>query len=359
MSVNDCLRTVVGLSNNDCPCFETGRPEGYNTSLSGYYLDDPEFGFPIKIPSKLQDCDGTNLWDILDRARDAGITQFLTDFGAHMLDGYKRKAEPFNDWIGKQKGSLNLPASQLDTLVGLKINPIIFRGTIGKIFKLELHITGRNGDTIEVGIYDEAAMESGTPIEIVEIEIANNKGTFEFDETYIHDFMDDYSQKKILWLLYEPGAGLPRNNTIKCNCANPEPWKNFMTVRGVKGADTEEILDTDSYSGYTYGLRINMAVSCGSTWMCQNFDYENNDWARVMAECLMLYQVKKLAGIILGDPHPAKYTMATGPEQIAFYRDRANTLLRERMPWLAKHVPSVATDCFTCKNPISVNELMV
>lgn len=359
MSVNDCLRSVVGLSNNECACFEEGRPEDYNTSLSGYFIDDPEYGFPLRIPQNIVDCEGNDLWVIMARAREAGITQFLTDFGANIMAGnYKRKAEPFNDWIGKQKGNMNL--SGVSTLAGLKINPYIFRGTIGKIFKLELYIANRNGETIEIGFYDDEGMIDGSPIATTEVDIINGKGSITLDETFIHDFMDDYSQKKRLWILYEPGVGKPRNNTIRCGtCGSKDPWQQFLTVQGVTGTDTASIYDGTTSSQYSYGLRINMALSCGNSWLCQNWDFDNDNWARVMAECLVLYHIKKLAGIILQDPTPNKYTQLATREEIAYYRDRANKLLGERMPWLASNVPSVATDCFTCDSPIQVKELMV
>lgn len=358
MSVSDCLKPIVGLSNNDCECFETGRPEDYNSSLSGYFLDDPEFGFPLDVPQNMQDCSETNLWTVLERARDAGINQFLTDLGANIIAGpLKRKAEPFNDWIGRAKGSFKL--SGFSNLVGVKINPLIFRGVISKLYKLELYIDDINGESIQIEIFDDEGMLTNSPIATTEVDIVNGKGSITLDEVFEFDFMDDHSSKRRMWILYEPGAGKPRNNTIRCStCGSKDAWEQFISVKGVTGESTSAILDTTQYSGYSYGLRLSMGLTCGNSWLCQKWDFENDNWARVMAESIMQYSVKALAGIILNDPTPNKYVQKDR-EQIAYYRDRANKFLSERMPWLTSHIPGAATDCFTCDSPLQVREMLV
>jgi hypothetical protein len=361
MSVNECLTTVVGLSANDCPCFEADRPDDYNTSLSGYYLDDPEYGFPLKIPQSIRDCEGNPMWDILERAREAGITQFLTDFGANILASkYKQKMEPFNDWVGRKSWNMNLAAPNLSTFVGWKINPHVFKGTIGKVYKLELAITGRDGDTIEIGFYDEAGLLSGIPVAAVDMDIDNGKGVVTLEEAYIHDFMDSYGGKNKMWILYEPGSGFPKNNTIKCvTCPGKrDPWYDYMSIQGVKGSTTEAIYDIDTYQSWAFGLRIAMSMSCGNSWLCQQWDYDNDNWARVKAESITLYGIKKLAGIILNDPNPNMFTMLSR-EEIGLHRNRIDKLLSERMPWLSDNIPMDSTDCFTCNKRLTVRSQMV
>ena len=368
MSVNTCLETVVGLSSDDCACFETDRPADYNISLSGYYLDNPEYGFPLQIPQNMQQCSTTDLWAVMERARTYGITAFVTELGAALLSGpFNKKVEPFNDWIGKNTHSLNL--TNASTWAGIKICPKIFRGTIGKTYQVELYVNGRSGDTIAVNFYTEAALTTGTPSGTVNVTMSGNKGTATLSSTFVHDFMNDYSQRAPLYILYQPGAGYPRNNTIKCaTCGAKDKWDKYFAISGVTGAALTDIRDLtlkensdcllNSPSAYSYGIRINMGASCGADWLCQNFDFDNNEWARVMAECIALYGIKALAGIILQEPGPNKYTQISR-EEIAFHRDRVATLLGQRMPWLAQNVPSTATDCFTCNDNVRVSELMV
>ncbi len=368
MSVNTCLETVVGLSSNDCACFETDRPAGYNTSLSGYYIDDPEYGFPLKIPQSIQECGVSDMWGIIERARDAGITQFVTDLGAGILSGpFMRKVAPFNGWIGKDAHNMNL--SGFGAVVGIKICPKIFMGTIAKTYQMELYIAGRNGDTITVSFYNTAGLTSGTALGTAAMVISNSKGVLTLPTEIVHDFMNDYSQREPLYILYSPGVGTPRNNTIRCaTCGGKDPWQKYFDISGVTGADLAAIRDLplatnsdcalSTSSGYSYGIRVNMGVSCGHTWLCQNFDYDNDVWARVMAECIALYGIKKLAGIILNEPGPNKYTQLNR-EEVAFHRDRAGKQLEQRMPWLCENVPDTATDCFECNERISRVEYMV
>lgn len=368
MSVNTCLEQVVGLSSNDCACFETDRPADYNDSLSGYYLDNPEYGFPLQIPQSIQACSTTDVWSVMARARTMGIQQFVTELGANILGGpFNRKVQPFNDWIGKNTHSLNL--TNASTWAGIKICPKIFRGTIGKAYQVELYVNGRSGDTIALNFYTEAALTTGTPSGTVNVTMSGNKGVATLSGEFVHDFMNDYSQRSPLYVLYQPGAGYPRNNTIKCaTCGGKDKWDKYFAISGVTGTSLTEIRDMalregsdcllNSPSTYAYGIRINMGASCGNDWLCQNFDYENDTWARVMAEAISLYGIKALAGIILQEPGPNKYTQITR-EEVAFHRDRVGTLLSQRMPWLAQNLPPNATDCFECAEKVMVKDLMV
>lgn len=368
MSVNACLTGVVGLSADDCACFEADRPADFNESLSGYYLDSEEYGIPLQIPASIQACSTTDVWSVLDRARSAGITQFVTELGASLLSGpYNKKVSPFNDWIGRNSHSMNL--SGFSTWTGIKICPKIFRGVIGKTHQLELYVSGRSGDTIAVNFYDEAALTSGTPIGTVNVVMSGTKGVATISSEIIHDFMTDYSQRSPLWILYQPGAGYPRNNTSKCaTCGSKDKWEKYFSISGVTASSLADIRDlplkTDSdcelntTSAYSYGLRLNMGVSCGNSWLCQNFDYDNDDWARVMAEAICLFGIKALVGIILKEPGPNKYTQITR-EELAYHRDRVGKLLEIRMPWLADNMPVTASDCFECNEKVTARELLI
>jgi len=359
MALPECLDTVVGLTNTECPCFITGdEPTGYDTSLSGLYLDDPEYGFPLKIPLNIEDCSTNDLWTRLTAARSAGIKQFITDMGANMLGGpMKRTADPFNGYVGDDDHTLNLTP---DTFIAIKLEPKIYRGVVAKLHTVTLYLTGVNGQTINVEVHDEETLITGTAISDFDVSIAGGKGTFTFTTPELFDFQSAANQPRDLYLVINVGdyAGLqPRNNNTNCDCGKKQKWDKYFYAHGVSASTLAGLVDANE-SSYANGFRINMSVACGNSWLCQPFDYVNDAWARVMAEAIALYGMKKLAGMILTNPNPEKYTMITRDE-IAFHRDRLNTLLSQRMPWLAQNMPAYATDCFTCNDKIKVSEYLV
>lgn len=355
----DCLTTVVGLSATECTCFVDGdEPEGYNTSLSGLYLDDPEYGLPLKIPKNLSDCGDGNMWTVMTSARLAGIQQFITDMGANMLAGPKVKtAEPFNGYVGDDEHSLNLTPSGY---FAIRLEPKIYRGVVAKMHSVTLYLNGVNGQTISVAVHDETTLNTGSPISTFTVTISGGTGTHTFTTPELFDFQSAENQSRDLYLVINastyPGI-YPRNNKVRCDCGKKQKWDTYFKAYGLTASSLTGLVDADEAS-YAYGFRINLSVACGNSWLCQPFDFINDAWARVMAECIALYGMKKLAGIILTNPQPEKYTMVTR-EEIVYHRDRINTLLGERMPWLAQNMPTNATDCFKCNNKIGVSEHLV
>jgi hypothetical protein len=355
-----CLDTVVGLSATECSCFVDGdEPAGYNTSLSGLYLDDPEYGFPLKIPQSVQQCSENDLWARLEEARTLGIQQFITDLGANMIGGpMKTKTQPFTGYVGDDAHSLNLSPS---TYFALRLEPKIFRGVVAKLTSITLYARNVEGQDVHVEVYDEAALTDQVPLFTFDIPITGNKGTYTFDTTeQIWDFQSEANQERDLYLVINAGnyAGIqPRNNKTRCSCGKKEKWDQFFYANGLTSDTLEGLVDA-SESTYAYGFRLQLSVACGNSWLCQQFDFVNDPWARVMAECIALYGMKKLAGMILTNPYPEKYTMITR-EEIAFHRDRINTLLGQRMPWLAGNLPHYYQDCFACNDKARAVEYLV
>lgn len=356
MAVPACLNTVVGLSDTTCPCIIPDAPAGFTTSLSGYYLDDPEYGFPLKLPQNISDCSTNDLWTRLAKARTSGINQFITDFGANLLSGpFKSKIQPFNGFVGDDKYSLLLSP---DEYFALKLDPIIFRGAVANISSVTLYSQGVvNGEIIDGYILTETeVLAEGLPAPSFSLTMWSNVGTIPVSQ--IHNFQTLNNTEEPLYLVIHNTSGLqPLNNTIRCNCGKSEPWDKYFNAYGVT-APTLSGLATATETNYAYGFRIGLGVACGNSWLCQPFDFMNDAWARVMAECIALYGIKKLAGMILMNPNPEKYTMITRDE-IALHRTRIDNLLGLRMPWLAQNIPSNATDCFTCNERVHVAEIMV
>ena len=293
-------------------------------------------------------------------ARTVGINHFITDFGAQQLSStLKMRAQPFSGWIGERENNGNMSVS---TYVALKIDPKIFRGVVAKLFTIEFYANGINGEDLTVTICDRDYLEYGEGwSEEHTAEVTNGRAVIAITDEILEEFnfQSEQNQCRELYLVVNtsdyPGIQI-RNNKIKC-CGKKFKWMPYVAPSGVTATTLAGLVDA-AEAQYSYGFRVNMSITCGNTWLCQDFDFINDPWARVMAECIGLYAVKKLAGIILTNPYPEKYTMISR-EEISGHLQRVNTLLSERMPWLVQNMPATATDCFICNDRIRVGEILV
>ena len=97
-----CLDNIIGLSETDCSCFESGRPTDYNTSLSGFYLAD-NFGLTMNFTNSAADCEQGGVWDILQASRTEAINRFLKDYAMTLNSVKKYRFRDVKGEIGSRK----------------------------------------------------------------------------------------------------------------------------------------------------------------------------------------------------------------------------------------------------------------
>ena len=92
-----CFNTLVGLSATDFACFTDTIPDDYDTSDSGYYLTDTDYGLTIAEQCTF---DG---WTLLDAALTQAIRETKTDLRAALRTRFDGYVTPFSGLIGQQK----------------------------------------------------------------------------------------------------------------------------------------------------------------------------------------------------------------------------------------------------------------
>ena len=108
-----CLDTLIGLSATSHACFTDAEPDDYDTSGSGYFLTDPDYG--------LTAMDGASVagWTVLQQAREQAVREFKADLLALLRSKYDMAAAPFSGYFGKLKYTATKTVSS--DFLGLRI----------------------------------------------------------------------------------------------------------------------------------------------------------------------------------------------------------------------------------------------
>lgn len=380
LDVSKCLEDIVGLSENDCPCFGTDepvlgelggldvlgglpgpggeevpesieRPSNYSDSRSGLYIDDQRFSIPLKFTGHSKDCGEGNIWDVLARSRKNGIRNFITDLGAGSKEYFRNRLHKFS---GNTAGvSHNYTVGGLGDIIGVYIDPIQYKGAKGVLNEVELYVQGSG--TFEVNVYSEYDFSAPINTSPISVSVNGNFGREKLAEPLTLSFSDEFARKVGYFVVYSSGGSDPRNIQFSCNCGNDLPWIKHFSISGVAASSLSELPTVGRNTQYPYGIRLHMDVTCGMDWLCRNWDF-SNEWDRVASEAMMLYGVVELLERQLNDPQPVS---TAAPETIQRKLKNARDLLGQRMPWLAMEIPLEESDCYLCKELYTVDEILI
>lgn len=342
MKVRDCLKGLVGLSLNDCTCFEDGRPDDYNASEFDLYLDDPLWSVPIKWSKEVAaDCGNGSVWDLLERARDLGIRYFIKDLSGGARTKYTT-ASPFNDWIGKD--AHNKVYSNHKQHVGLSIDPIYWSGTKALIDEIDWFGTD--------GTYTLEIIKNETDIvHTAAITPSANVARYRPETPIELEFNDEHGRKNSYEIIIDTqNAGHPRNNQLVC-CGGTIKGSDYVKVRGITFDSSR---DGTLYT-VPFGFRVHMRLTCGNGWLCRTWD-EANDWDGVAADMIKLYGIREFLSMILNDPQP--YANLS-PEIIMAKINSVNEEIKKDMPWVSANIPFDAGSCWSCKPLSRKSEILI
>lgn len=363
----DCLKDTIGLSDNTCPCFnDNEKPVDFNVSKSGLFITDTEYSVPIKMPKSIEDCGNSSVWSILEKARKEGFNQMLTDIAAAISDSpFQTRYAPFSGLIADD--TISQYISGLNTRVGIAIVPRIWKGVIAKIHSVRLYLD--TAGTYDVDIFLQSKLIQGdyTPERTVSVTITSAQT---YGETVlktngeIDPFVVDFSQNngldaETIYIVYSPAGASAWNVKFNCGCSGSmKYWQNYLTGYGVQTDSDTGLTVADTSTVFTYGVRVNMSMSCGMDWLCADWDFSNDTWARVFADVFLLYANRKLISFILNENRVEPFTLF-GRDELFKKRDEINAVLQLRVPWLVSKLPDHASDCFVCNERARVAELTV
>lgn len=372
--VPDCINNIIGLSQSTCPCNEQDRPEGYNVSESGLFLDELE-GLNLEMVKKAADCNRGGLWDLMQKAKDNAIKATFADIGASIAQSYSQR----NSYVGLiGTGSYTRIIPNDGAYQGIGLNAGMVKGTKAKLKAVGLLLNQSGEFEVNVCANYKADPINETPIIINAV--ANQMTTVVLPEPIILElYREDlegsmFANPLQYSILYQPGMAQPKDTQISCGCGNKDQEiGQYLNPRGVYGSDLSQLqMDSTvkfSESVYSYGMILDVELYCDSYGIiCENYK-RSQDWAMVLA-----HTVRYKAGELL-----IEYIQSTGNI------DRYTTMNREYLwgkrshfrleygsrifgeggidkgeklsgGWLSQNVNVAYSDCYKCSQRAGVSQ---
>lgn len=360
----ECYDYIIGLYSGDCECYDS-RPDDYNESDSGLFLADL---MEPKFISALLNCDqGSGIWDLMVRARNLAIKNFIGDTNALLLKSNKLKRTPYYGALGRAvfTKSLTLTAGHYagvrmfcaDIVSGyMKVK------SIGTLFD----VTG----PLTLWLYDKY----GTLLQTFNLTTLANRHQVNAITPITLELHDKYLNNCEYFWIYQVGAPMPKNNDLVCSCERWLPvfntdapyyystsrqakgWSRYLMAGGINSAAMPNFMDYgSSASNYMYGLTFEIELGCkvGEVLCKDQLDFDGNTLAQAMALAIQRKAVVITIDAILGSQNLNRLVMIDREELLRKKAELEESYLT-MVNFIAENVDITANDCFECRNIVDM-----
>lgn len=348
-----CLDEIIGLSQTTCECLEDGRPENYNVSKSGIFLDRLE-GFNLNIVSGSDDCASGELWQRMAQAVEDAKTDYRSDLMGCVARTYKPKFNTFTGQIGQSTFKNTLTINKL--YAGMKISPAYIRGGYFTINKIGVIINQTAPVTVSVYSNENGStlLFTGTPINA----IANTITWAVLANGLELPMFSQSGESLEYFILMElNGSFRPKDNKISCGCASSKPqgWEKWMSVYGVTGNDVLELDNfTTSSDLILNGIAVNVSLACKvSEIICsENYplDFKEDGNAMNSAYAIRFRAGARLYEYLLSSDNINRFTIMNR-ERDAAKINEWNTIYMNYIADSCKNIDRLSdNDCLMCRD---------
>lgn len=342
----DCLDTLVGLSQDDCACFETSRPETYADSDSGYFLTDPDYGFPmLEALDQSGDCSGVGVWEILTAARDQAILQFRTDFLAKVRDRYARRVKTWKGTIGKLTHKVNV--SSTNDYSGIVIRPQMIKDGKIVITGAWLGLTTTEG-SVTLNITSNDPTFSALTRTLSSTANTFKQTTFSAGQEVTLPFYSDKVDELEYYLYFDTTTLVPLQNTFYC-CGGPGKYAQHLRYGGFS-VDTVDDENVSLGANLAYGLALDGYFACNELeWLCDLDALAGYEVSSVIARAIQANGAAIAASEALNSSRINRYTTWDNERLAAQYSSLKESYINY-LDWLVNNFPADASECFECKS---------
>lgn len=374
-----CLRLLVGLSDTTCNCFVDGsEPADYNTSNSGLFITDE---LPIEFTNSAADCERGNVWDILAKARDQAIRDFIRDFSIGITEYKDQTFYPFQGFIGRDRFNSTITPVSTAVYVGQRILPAYIKGGCIILQGVQLALSGLAGPTnVDVNVYSSKDFTTALATTTVALTASNTFASASFPSDVVLG-LSDVDEDLEYYIVYELPAGTqPVNNEIiaDCGCGGPDrklrenPFLQYGDFHGIEADTLSNLENPLRSSDNANGLRLEGFVTCDTLgWLCdlsvnpEDVTQNKSTGQHLRLGLAMAEIIKKKAVVVAADKIVSsknlnRITMLS-KEGLWGKMKQQERMYQEHMLWFVQNVPDDVTDCFTCKEDknLSVNSILI
>jgi hypothetical protein len=229
-----CLDLLVGLSPEECPCFDEAPPS-FSYSASGYYIADAEHGYPLK-PAALANapCWENSIWEALSNAREQAVRDLKQDLLAALR---REKVTEFRGW----RGTVGEVASNARNFTGRRTYSGLLLRPTARLVDQSFVVTAVWAGFDFTGVLN-ATIESNAPGWVPE-NLALNTVAGKFTRNALASPialpMYDLAHPGIAYAFaYDPTQGSALDNRAHCGCGGKPGWMRSLDVSGF---DSDEI----------------------------------------------------------------------------------------------------------------------
>lgn len=333
-----CFDTLVGLSSTEYACFTDEVPEDFDTSDSGYFLTDTDYGLTVADQCAVAG------WGILSAALTQAIAETKTDLRAKLREKYDSRIAPFSGNIGKLKstGVLSVSKDYIGVRVRVKRQ---LRGAKWVFRKIYLGLNTSGAKSVSITSNDPLFIEP-TPVSVTAVanQFASASTAIELPLWSEAEF--DAGEYLEYYITIPRGSVQPLNNTLNC-CGSTPGWMQYFWVDGMAS-------DDDEGTGGTFGIQANGVVLDGYLaceeldWLCTAEQLGGYYTTDVLARTIQ-FRGAAIAISALLDTIQINPCNGYQFENLNAKRNYLNGRYSDNVQWIANNVPTGATDCFTCK----------
>lgn len=343
----DCLDTLVGLSIDDCACFETGRPVDYNTSESGYYLTDPDYGFPmLEALDQSGDCTGIGAWDVLTSARSQAILQFRTDFLAKVRDRYRRRVSTWKGTIGKL--TWKVAQTGFRQYSGIVIRPQMIKDGKLVITGAWLGLTTTEA-TVTLNVTSSDPTFSAITRTLSSTGNTFKQTVFASGQEVTLPFYSDKVDTLEYYIYLDTTGITPLANNFYC-CGGPGPYSQHLRFGGFTMATVPVYDEVSLGANACYGLALDGYFACNELeWICDLDALSGYEVKSVIARAIQANGAAIAASEVLNSSRINRYTTWDNTRLAEQYKSLKDAYMNY-LTWLVENFPGDASDCFECKS---------
>lgn len=349
MDLTNCFEQIIGLTQANCPCL-TGKPDGYNVSKSGYFVDDLEYGIPLPSIGSSADCGEGSIWDLMSRARQEAIRDFVADLSIMITQSNQKPTGSYFGPLANYKESHNSTLTKVKKWAGAKYTPIKYKGSSMRLTELCGFFSSPG--PVQVQIF--SSLDLDNPINTYVIQAVKNRKSCFALPTPLDLPLSNNGQKVEYYFVYDSTNNKPRNLKWDCGCGSKPQLYSYMKGGGFSIDDLSELAFVNGVNEYTNGLYPVVQIGCDTTgWLCRDWDYMTEPFARVMANTVMYYSIMKLAGFILNSSRINFYTLLKR-EELFGKRASMRKKIEFNMNYLIDNIPPGASDCIDCRGTYNI-----
>ena len=365
-----CFENIIGITPIDCDCIEGNRPDDYNVSQSGLFIDGL---LPMNYAEALASCRNSDVWDITKNAIAEAVIALKADLFSCVKLNTRLKKPYFKGTITDSTlESIKTVSYGGKARAGMTMLLGNFRGAKMKINRIGLKFNGTTtlditiSDNLTGDIYTIQGLETqanmlrwnvlGTPIEI--------------------DFQNEFTFPKQLWLHYDTANGvLPCETKFSCNCGGsfrpswnadiPQfmsakiidqySWANYLMAAGTLGTDESDKNGWSLNQKQSYGIVLDVTLTCDmeASLCSEEMDFTTDPVYIAMAHALRYKACAIIIDKVLKSGKPDRYTTVAGAQlmndKTLYESEYANRIVNFLCHEISEEIDRYS-DCFKCKD---------